>query len=374
MAISMKILSNPDLHSTEEIPVVSATPLPPRRKESSRAEIAPVRKPVPSGDAAAINFLRQFRVLLGAARLYQRNHPRLMEILASLEHQLRITLTLQSPLVFAIERNGIILPRYDATAGELLHDPRGELRGLAEELLRGGICSMLFAPPINVGELDSLAHEISQVPRSATPGDTASRKLWDAWIKEQRIAGIRLNVPTERRDSLLLASLVSAVLAYDEACAAVRGRSRHAGAACGQLRASRDDVARAGETGSAARSGNGSFRAGCGAAVSFCRVRQRTVRRFADRARSLPRRPREGETLEPYLERLADALVLAFVKQEFECRRRDASAGDAFIGPAGSGAHAKRASAAPPVLAARNTTKCAWLFSATNSGTLCRRA
>ena len=32
-------------------------------------------------------------------------------------------------------------------------------------------------------------------------------------------------------------------------------------------------------------------------------------------------KPREGETLEPYLERLADALVLAFVKQEFEAGR-----------------------------------------------------
>ena len=109
-----------------------------------------------ASDAAAIHFLRQFRVLLGAARLYQRNHPRLMEILASAEQQLRIALTSQSPLVFAVERNGIILPRYDASASELLHDPRGELRGLAEELLRSGICSLLFAPPINVGELDSL--------------------------------------------------------------------------------------------------------------------------------------------------------------------------------------------------------------------------
>src|ERR1035437_7523826 len=212
----MKILSNPDSEPIEEIPIVSATPVAQRRTESPRAESAQVRAAVSSVDAAAINFLRQFRVLLGAARLYQRNHPRLMEILASADQQLRIVLASQSPLVFAVERNGIILPRYEASASELLHDPRGELRGLAEELLRSGIYSLLFAPPINVGELDSLAHEISQVPRSATPGDTASRKLWDSWIKERRIAGVRLNVPTERRDSLLLASLVSAVLAYDD--------------------------------------------------------------------------------------------------------------------------------------------------------------
>src|SRR5882724_8424506 len=124
----MKILTNPGLHPAEEIPVVAATPISPRHRETPRAEAAPARPAVSSGEAAAINFLRQFRVLLGAARLYQRNHPRLMEILASTEQQLRIVLALQSPLVFAVERNGIIMPRYEANATELLHDPRGELR------------------------------------------------------------------------------------------------------------------------------------------------------------------------------------------------------------------------------------------------------
>ena len=109
-----------------------------------------------------------------------------MEILASTEQQLRIALAARSPLVVAIEPNGILLPRQEGSAAELLHDPRGELRALAEELLRSGICSFLFTHPINVGELDLLAHEISRVPRSATPGDTASRKLWDNWIKSRR--------------------------------------------------------------------------------------------------------------------------------------------------------------------------------------------
>ncbi len=147
----MKVLPNPNAGPGEEIPEVEATPIGTRRGEAPRAEVVPVRPALSSGETAAINFLRQFRVLLGAARLYQRNHPRLMEILASAEQQLRIVLTLQSPLVFAIERNGIIMPRYESNAGDLLHDPRGELRGLAEELLRSGICSLLFAPPINVG-------------------------------------------------------------------------------------------------------------------------------------------------------------------------------------------------------------------------------
>src|SRR5579863_3212556 len=156
----MKVLPKPSEQTAEEVPMVVGTPIPTKREETSRTQVVSVRPAVSSSEAAAINFLRQFRVLLGAARLYQRNHPRLMEILASVQQQLRIVLVSQSPLVFAVERNGIVMPRYEASDGELLHDPRGELRSLAEELLRSGICSILFAPPINVGELDLLAHEI----------------------------------------------------------------------------------------------------------------------------------------------------------------------------------------------------------------------
>src|SRR5271169_5147405 len=213
----MKVLDNSKVEPKEEVPVVNATPLPQRKTESTLAAVVPVRPAFSNAETAIIFFLRQFRVLLGGARLYQRNHPRLMEILASTEQQLRIALAARAPLVVAVEPNGILLPHQEGSAAELLHDPRGELRALAEELLRGGICSFLFTHPINVGELDLLAHEISQVPRSASPGDTASRKLWDNWIKKTGMVGIRINIPTERHDSLLLASLMSAVLAYDNA-------------------------------------------------------------------------------------------------------------------------------------------------------------
>src|SRR5450631_3060825 len=211
----MKALDNSKIQPSEDVPVVSAIPLSIRRAAPARAEVVPVRPAFSNAETAVIFFLRQFRVLLGAARLYQRNHPRLMEILASTEQQLRIALAARSPLVVAVEPNGMLLPRQEGSAAELLHDPRGELRALAEELLRGGICSFLFTHPINVGELDLLANEISRVPRSATPGDTASRKLWDNWIKSRGVVGIRINIPTERRDSLLLASLMSVVLAYE---------------------------------------------------------------------------------------------------------------------------------------------------------------
>lgn len=317
----MKILDNSKNQPTEDVPVVNATPIPSRKPEPVRADVVPVRPAFSNAEAAIITFLRQFRVLLGAARLYHRNHPRLMESLASTEQQLRIALAARSPLVIALESNGILLPRQEGSPAELLHDPRGELRALAEELLRSGICSLLFTHPINVGELDLLAQEISQVPRTASPGDTASRKLWDQWTKNQGIVGIRINIPTERRDSILLASLMSAVLAYDNAAqhssqsravptrpeasfeqvaATLRVLAKLVPPNDPEMQPSTEDVARRFHS---VVSGSEQ------SSISLIVYGVSHVK------------PRESETLEPYLERLTDELVLAFVKQEFAAGR-----------------------------------------------------
>jgi hypothetical protein len=317
----MKILDKSKTESGEDVPVVNATPVPGRTQGVGRAEVVPVRPAFSNAETAITFFLRQFRVLLGAARLYQRNHPRLIEILASTEQQLRIALAARSPLVVAVDPKGMLLPREEMSASEVLHDPRGELKGLAEELLRGGICSLLFTHPINVGELDLLAHEISQVPRSASPGDTASRKLWDNWIKSQGIVGIRLNIPTERRDSLLLASLMSAVLAYENAAQ----HSSHSRAVRGMPDASFDQVA-------------GTLRVLAKLSPPEDPEMRPSTEDMARRFHSVVSgsdpsfvslivfgvsnvRPHEGETLDTYLERLADELTLAFVNQEFKAGR-----------------------------------------------------
>jgi len=99
----MKVLDKSSHKPGDTIPVVEATPVPKRKAEPPRAEVVPVRPAFSNADSAVIFFLRQFRVLLGAARLYQRDHPRLMEILASTEQQLRIALAARTPLVVRAE-------------------------------------------------------------------------------------------------------------------------------------------------------------------------------------------------------------------------------------------------------------------------------
>ncbi|HWY74645.1 MAG TPA: hypothetical protein VN281_03455, partial [Verrucomicrobiae bacterium] len=94
----MKVLDNSTIKPSEDVPIVNAIPIASRRLEPVATEVVPVRPAFSNAETAIIFFLRQFRVLLGAARLYQRNHPRLMEILASTEQQLRIALAARSPL------------------------------------------------------------------------------------------------------------------------------------------------------------------------------------------------------------------------------------------------------------------------------------
>jgi PilZ domain len=318
----MRVLDKSNQKAGDTIPVVDATPVPSRKPEATRADVVPVRPAFSGAESAITFFLRQFRVLLGAARLYQRDHPRLMEILASTEQQLRIALAARSPMVIAVDTKGILLPRHDGGAVELLHDQRGELKALAEELLRAGITSLLLTPPINVGELDLFAHEISTVPRTASPGDTASRKLWDNWVRERGIAGIRANIPTERRDSLLLASLMSTVLAYDNAAQqSPRTVRTMPETSFEQIAATLHLLAKLAppndpeaqtSTQDLARRFHGVVSSSEPSSVSLIVYGVSNVK------------PREGESLVPYLERLTDELVLAFVKQEFNTGRTTA--------------------------------------------------
>jgi hypothetical protein len=318
---AVKIVPNPNAQPMEEVPEISATPVEPRRGGGSLPEIVPVRPPIPAAESAAGQFLRQFRVLLGVTRLYDRHHPRFTEILASTEQQLRIALALQSPFVLAVERNGFTLPRNETSEGGLLRDPRGELSGLAGEFLKNGICSLQFAQPIHAGELDLLAHEMIQTHPATPPGDTAARKAWDGWLREKRVTGIRLNVATERRDSLLLASLVSAVLAHDDE----PQRSPQSRENAVQPAASREQVAATlrllaklappsdpGTRASAeevARRFHSIVNASERAAVSLIVHGVSQIK------------PREGETLDLYLNRLADAVILAYARQEFDAGR-----------------------------------------------------
>ena len=198
--------------------------------------------------------------------------------------------------------------------------------------------------------------------------------MWDNWIKSRGVVGIRINIPTERRDSLLLASLMSAVLAYDNAAQ----HSSYSRAVRTMPEASFEQIA-------------ATLRVLAKLAPPNDPEMQPSTEDIARRFHSVVSgseqssislivygvshvKPREGETLEPYLERLTDELVLAFVKQEFDAGRTTPPGLAAIARPPGSGTRASRTMREQRDLAARSTTNCACRFCAKNSGMRSRPA
>jgi len=159
---------------------------------------------------AAVRFLRSFHVLLRSVRLYQKNHPRVLDSLEAAERHLRAVFALLPSLSVGIERGNLSVV---GLREHTLQDPRGELTALAEELSRCGIVSAVFQPGTHLGELDTLAHLINDVLARGGARPTQSQN-WPARLASHRISGIRVNAPLERKVDTVLTSLMAALLAY----------------------------------------------------------------------------------------------------------------------------------------------------------------
>ena len=219
-----------------EAPFVSATPVEAScGDEPSLATRSQGIAPAPASAAPSIaRFLRSFQVLLRSARLYQKNHPRILESLETAEHNLRSALVLVSSVAVGVERGRLVVPMsVEEDSEHPLPDPHGKLHNLADELSKCGITSLVFLPQTNLGELDLLASLLKATP---PPGAIPSRnrrsvagtheqgalrvapkersQSWPERLTEQHISGILVNVPLQRRVDTVLASLFAALLAY----------------------------------------------------------------------------------------------------------------------------------------------------------------
>lgn len=156
--------------------------------------------------------LREFHVLLRSTRLYQRNHPRVLESLDTAYESLRELAGFLGGLELRVERSGIIVPKLNPAP---LPDPRGDLEGLAVDLQKSGIQTLVFARRFHVGELDTLAR---LTKTSLLRSEDASRKSgsswWTAKLLEHGVEGIEVNTQTDRQVDTVLASLVAALVAY----------------------------------------------------------------------------------------------------------------------------------------------------------------
>lgn len=159
--------------------------------------------------------LRALHLLLRSARLYERQHPRLLQSLNSAYESLHAVSESLNGIEIRVERNGLVVPK---VSEGVLPDTRGDLAGLAQDLQRAGIYNLNFAGKFHIGELDTLTQIAETTLLKSEPpskqGPAAAAGWWRAQLAENRVEGISVNTQRERKVDTILASLIAALVAY----------------------------------------------------------------------------------------------------------------------------------------------------------------
>jgi PilZ domain-containing protein len=256
--------------------------------------------------------LKEFQILLRSERLYQRNHPRVLESLETAYEQLRSFAFAMNGLALRIERHSIVMPKLSEAP---LPDVRGELQALAIELQRAGIQTLIFERKFHVGELDTLAQLIKvALLKSEESSKKSSKSWWTAKLLEHGVEGIQVNTQTERKVDTVLASLIAAMVAFGGNAPRENADAPISLPTLEDLTAALQLLSRLTPPLEAARglSPEEAARAIHGALEVASRE---TVHLLLSAISQ--NGPREAEKPQPYLLRLSETLVLEFVSAEF---------------------------------------------------------
>ena len=262
--------------------------------------------------AELIRSLRALHLLLRSARLYDRQHPRLLQSLDGAYETLRSVVADINGLEIRVERSGVVVPKLSEAP---LPDVRGDLYALARDLHSAGIYNLIFAPKFHVGELDTLAQLVkASQSKSGQPTKQEALAWWPVKLREHRVEGIAINAETERKVDTVLASLIAALVAYggnsprealdapieipeiDDLIATLRLLAR----LTPPLEAARNISPE-----EAARAIHGAME----------EASRETVRLLLSSVTQYP--PRDGERPQPFLLRLSESLMFEFLATEF---------------------------------------------------------
>ena len=259
-----------------------------------------------------VRSLRALHLLLRSARLYDRQHPRLLQSLDGAYESLRSIAANMNGLEIRVERSGLVAPKLSDSP---LPDVRGDLFALTKDLQCAGISNLVFAPKFHVGELDTLA-ELAKASllKSGQPTKQQALAWWPAKLREHRVEGIAINTEAERKVDTVLASLIAALVAYGghsprEALEApieipeiddLEGTLRLLARLTPPLEAARNISPE-----EAARAIHGAME----------EASRETVRLLLSAVTQYP--PRDGERPQPYLLRLSESLIFEFLGPEF---------------------------------------------------------
>jgi PilZ domain len=256
--------------------------------------------------------LRRFHLMLRMHRLYNAEHPSVLDSLDQAYDGLRDFAVEFNGLEVRVERGGIVVPKLSESH---LPDARGEFHALATDLQRAGIHTLYFSPKFHVGELDTLSLLILS---TLLKSEDAARRLetggWPAQLREHRVEGIQINTLTERKIDTVLASLIAALVAYGgnapqesadaPICAPQIGEISETLRLIGRLTPPME-VARGLSPEEAARAIHAAM-------ASASRATVRTLLSAMTHYH-----PQEGEPPQLYLKRLSQSLVLELMNTEF---------------------------------------------------------
>jgi hypothetical protein len=273
-----------------------------------------------------LRFLRLLQVLLRSSRLYQRNHPKLIENLDAASRAMRAMLDSQASLTMEFGPGRITVP---AISDSPLPDQRSELAGLAADLEQAGVTALTFLSEANVGELHTLVQLVNHaLLRSEAASNGSAGRTTPHWTKrliENHIEGIRVNNPAERKVDTVLASLIAALVAYS-------GTSQHEARERGgvplrlptleELRQALRLIAQLTLPLEAAR-GLSPQDAAQAIHATLAQSSRETVRLVIEAVTQYG--PRETETPQEYLLRLSETLLFEFLGAEFITGRMRAS-------------------------------------------------
>ncbi|PYX53176.1 MAG: hypothetical protein DMG76_26655 [Acidobacteria bacterium] len=256
--------------------------------------------------------LKDLHILFRSERLYQRNHPRVLESLELAYEQLRSFAFAMNGIALRVERSAIVMPKLSEAP---LPDVRGELQALAIELQTAGIQTLIFERRFHVGELDTLAQLLKTALLKSEQSSKKNRaSWWTAKLLEHGVEGIQVNTQTDRKVDTVLPSLIAAPVAFggnaprEDADAPLSTPSLDDLSAALRLLARLTpplEAARGLSPEEAARSIHGALE----------EASRETVHMLLSAISQ--NGPRDAEKPQPYLLRLSETLVLEFIGAEF---------------------------------------------------------
>jgi|CZKC01.1.fsa_nt_gi hypothetical protein len=256
-------------------------------------------------------FLRSFQALRLAARLYQKNHPLAHSALETVELHLRAALERVSPIAIGLENDVLVFcPAKNIAPAPL--EINAAWTGLVDNWKRRGIRSLLFFPQTNLGELDALSRLLN-LPRNLSDVE------WSTAFAENRIVGIRVNVPLRQRPTAAFATLVSVLVAHPGAKFATHHvDSLAAPPAFEDLSASLRLLTRLEPiVGSSAE--NNSSRVAESIHLAVIDAETRTIHQLVRTMLKHP--PKESEAGDKYLARISECLLLETLAAQFIANR-----------------------------------------------------